>query len=384
MTRVIYIGMDVHSTSFSLCALVLTDELESRFFAESKTKADPESVVKYINNLRSRLSTDDVEFITGYEAGCLGFSLYSRLKERGIKCYILAPTTMPAAKGGKRVKTDGRDAGDIASCLAFNTCSFVHVPSAEDIAVRDYIRMRNDHRDMLKRIKQQINAMALRHGFHYEKTKWTGPHLKALRELELSELDRESLNEYLTTYEQLLAKIEAFDTRIEELSRKPAYDAPVKRPACFCGISRQRAAAVISEVSDFNRFTSPKNFAAFIGLVPGEQSSGEGIKRTGLTKAGNVHLRREFIEASQSICRGQIGHKSKALAARQKGCPTEVTAFADKANERLRRKYYRMINKGKNRNTAVAAAARELCCFVCAMVKDFQSAARAEQQEELL
>ena len=115
-----------------------------------------------------------------------------------------------------------------------------------------------------------------------------------------------------------------------------------------CGISRARAAAVISEVSDFNRFTSPKNFAAFIGLVPGEQSSGEGIKRTGLTKAGNVHLRREFIEASQSICRGQIGHKSKALAAGQKGCPTEVTAFADKANERLRRKYYRMINNAQS------------------------------------
>ena len=90
-----------------------------------------------------------------------------------------------------------------------------------------------------------------------------------------------------------------------------------------------------------------------------------------------MHLRREFIEASQSICRGAVGRKSKALAARQKGCPAEVIAFADKANERLRRKYYRMINKGKNRNTAVAAVARELCCFVCAMVKDFQPAARA-------
>ena len=122
MKRVIYIGMDVHSTTFSVCALELVNGLESRFFAETKMKADPKSVIEYLDDLKTKLSTP-ATFITGYEAGCLGFSLYKELKEAGIECRILAPTTMPAAKGGKRVKTDSRDARDIAKCLAFNSCS---------------------------------------------------------------------------------------------------------------------------------------------------------------------------------------------------------------------------------------------------------------------
>ena len=377
MKRVIYIGMDVHSTTFSVCALELVNGLESMFFAETKMKADPKSVIEYLDDLKkTRLSTP-ATFITGYEAGCLGFSLYKELKKACIECRIPAPTTMPVAKGGKRVKTDSRDARDIAQCLAFNSCSFVHVPTDEDIAVRDYIRMRSDHKDLLKSIKQRICALSLRYGINYRATKWTAAHLKLLRETELPALVRETLNEYLATYDQLTAKIAAFEARIEELSRQPAYDTPVSRLACFCGMSRARATAVVSEVSDFSRFAKPQNLSAFMGLVPREKSSGEGIHRTSLTKAGNCHLRKEFIEAAQCICRGRVGYKSKALAARQKGNPPEAIAYADKASERLRRKYYRMIGKGKNRNVAVAAVARELCCFVCGMIKDYTPAAGA-------
>lgn len=375
MKRVIYIGMDVHSTTFSVCALELVNVLESRFFAECTMQADSNRLLDYLRNLEKTLGP--CTFITGYEAGCLGFSLYKELKEAGIECRILAPTTMPVAKGGKRVKTDSRDARDIAKCLAFNSCSFVHVPTDEDLSVKEYIRMRNDHKENLKTVKQQICALALRHGFFFSAAKWTASHLKALREFDLPDVIREALNEYLATYGQLTAKIASFDARIEEFSRKPSYDTPVSRLACFCGISRARATTIIVEVSDFARFAKPQHFAAFLGLVPGEQSSGEGIHRTSLTKAGNSHLRKEFIEAAQSICRGMVGYKSKALAARQKGNPPGAIAYADKANERLRRKYYRMISKGKNRNVAVAAVARELCCFVCGMIKDYTPAAGA-------
>ena len=237
--------------------------------------------------------------------------------------------------------------------------------------------MRNDHKENLKTVKQQICALALRHGFFFSAAKWTASHLKALREFDLPDVIREALNEYLATYGQLTAKIASFDARIEEFSRKPSYDTPVSRLACFCGISRARATTIIVEVSDFARFAKPQHFAAFPGLVPGEQSGGEGIHRTSLTKAGNCHLRKEFIEAAQSICRGKVGYKSKAPAARQKGNPPGAIAYADKANERLRRKYYRMISKGKNRNVAVAAVARGLCCFVCGMIKDYTPAAGA-------
>ena len=97
-------------------------------------------------------------------------------------------------------------------------------------------------------------------------------------------------------------------------------------------------------------------------------------------------MRKLLTEASGGICKGQIGHKSKDLKARQYGNPPEVIAYADKANERLRRKYYRMIRHGKKRNIAVTAVARELACFIWGMMADKrikQEKLRNPQQQKM-
>ena len=86
------------------------------------------------------------------------------------------------------------------------------------------------------------------------------------------------------------------------------------------------------------------------------------------------HLRRLLVEAAQSYTRGTIGHKSVALKQRQKGNPPEIIAYADKANERLRRRFYKMtLNKGVNRNVATTAIARELACFIWGMMTEHVS-----------
>ena len=75
-----------------------------------------------------------------------------------------------------------------------------------------------------------------------------------------------------------------------------------------------------------------------------------------------------MVEAAQGYTRGNVGHKSKALKQRQQGCTTDVIAYADKANESLRRRFYKMtLNKGVNRNVATTAIARELACFMWGM-----------------
>ena len=126
---------------------------------------------------------------------------------------------------------------------------------------------------------------------------------------------------------------------------------------------------MLTEVGDFKRFASARHFASYIGLTPGENSSGNDQNRLGITKAGNCHVRSLLVEAAQAYTRGKIGYKSKALKARQEGNPPEVIAYADKANERLRRKYYRMILKNnKKPNVAKTAVARELACFMWGMI----------------
>ena len=364
MNRIIKIGMDVHSTNYTLCAMEPVLDGEDRIFTNIQVTPDYENVIQFIDNLKERLgSSDSYSIECGYEAGCLGYSLYHQLTKAGVKCTILAPTTM-LTQQGKRVKTDKRDAVMIAQCLSYGGYHAVHVPTDKDASVKEYLRMRDDHKLALKKIKQQINAFCLRHGYIYDSHKWTIRHLDWLKKLDLSELYRETLNEYMTSYEEQTAKIERFDKRIEELAADSDYHENVRKLSCLLGIQTHTALSLIVETGDFKRFRKGNTYAAFLGLAPGESSSGEKISRTGITKAGNNHLRTLLIEAATGICKGQVGHKSKALCARQAGNPAEVIAYADRGNIRMRSKYKRMIRREKKRNVAVAAIARELACYV--------------------
>jgi transposase len=219
-------------------------------------------------------------------------------------------------------------------------------------------------------VKQQIIAFCLRHGHHYIGTKWTHKHISWLKKIELPALYRETVDEYLATYDEQTAKIERFDKRIEEISDQKEYQKKVKELGCLLGIKTHTALSLIVETGDFDRFAKGNTYAAYLGLAPGEKSSGDHINRTGLSKAGNSHLRRLLIESARGICKGAIGHKSKELKSRQEGNKAYVIAYADKANTRLRSRYYKMIRHGKKKNVAVAAIARELACFVWGMMTD--------------
>ena len=370
MYRIIKIGMDVHSKNYTLCAMEPTIGSEDRIFGEVQVAPDYKEVIYFIESLKMQLGLNNDYYIEcGYEAGCLGYTLYHQLTNAGIKCVILAPTTM-LTQQGKRVKTDTRDARLIAQCLCYGGYHPVYIPTGKDNAVKEYLRMRDDHKLALKKLKQQINAFVLRHGYQYTGTKWTIKHVTWLNKLTLDPMYRETLDEYMVSYEEQEAKIERYDKRIEEIAAETRYQEKAKKLGCFLGIRTHTALSLIVETGDFNRFAQGNTYAAFLGLTPGEHSSSATVKRLGISKAGNRHLRTLLVEAARGICKGVIGYKSKALRSRQSGQSAEVIAYADKANTRLRSKYYRMIRHGKKRNVAVAAVARELACFVWGMMTD--------------
>jgi transposase len=366
MNSIIYVGMDVHKESYTLCCYSID---EDKAFYQQKVDPDYRLVLKYMENVRRRRA-DEVEFVCGYEAGCLGYTLYHQLQGHGIDCTILAPTTM-AITNRNRVKTDKKDAANIARCLAFRTYSPVHVPTPEDESVKEYIRMRDDQKKALKIIKQQILALVLRHGHRYVagKNYWTGRHVAWLRSLDLGGVLQEGLSEYLATFQYLSDKIGRLDRRIEELASGPSYSEKVGKLGCLLGVRTHTALAMVVETGDFARFPSADRFASYLGLVPGEDSSGGKCSRGGITKAGNGHLRRLLVESAQSYTRGVVGYKSRDLKRRQAGNAPEVVAYADRANERLRRKFYRMtLKNGTKRNVAATAIARELACFMWGMM----------------
>lgn len=372
MYRILKIGMDVHTTNYTLCALEDKFGEEGKVLAEITIAPDHKLILCFINRVKEKMDPkgkDEINVECGYEAGCLGYSLYHLLTACKVKCTILAPTTMKAEKG-PRIKTDKRDAKLIAECLANNGYHAVHIPTKEDNAIKEYIRMRDDHLQLLKQTKQRTNALCLRFGYMYDGTKWTAPHLRWLQQLQLDPVVRETLDEYITTYSELTAKIDRYDKRIEELASQAEYREKVRKLECFLGIQTHTALSLIVETGDFNRFRKGNAYAAYLGLAPGEHSSAESGGHLGITKAGNTHLRKLLIEASGGICKGVIGYKSKALKARQSGNTADVIAYADKANIRLRSKYYRLTRHGKKRNIAVTAIARELACFIWGMMTD--------------
>jgi transposase len=364
----VYVGMDVHKESFSLCTFTIEEDKASH---HQRIDADFKNVLKYLEYLRT-IYGDNVNFVCGYEAGCLGYSLYHQLTNHNVNCVILAPTTMLEQRSRKRIKTDKRDAEIIARCLAQHNYSPVNIPTEKDEQTKEFLRMRDDHKLALKKVKQQILAFCLRHGYRYDgNSNWTAAHIKWLRSLQPEALYKEILDEYLLTYTTLSDKLARLDKRIEELASQDEYREDVKKLSCFIGVKTHTALSVLVEVGDFKRFATAQQFASYLGLVPGEDSSGDGQTRLGITKAGNRHIRLLLTEAAQCYGRGQIGFKSKELKSRQSGNLPEVIAYADKANERLRRRYYKMVlGKCKKHNVAKTAIARELACFMWGMMTD--------------
>lgn len=389
MNRIVYIGMDVHTSNYTLCSLDPGYGVKKdNYFAEVQfTNNFVTNVVNYVSNLKKKLK--DCEFVCGYEAGCLGYSTYKDLTKAGIKCVIMAPSTMAVQKGGKKVKNDRRDARVIAQCLAYQTYKEVYVLSEHDEAVRGYLRMRDSHKKELKRIKQQIIAFCTGHGlFSPTKSNWTVAHLKWLKGLKFNDtVEQEIINEYLSSYTYLCDKIKAMDVRIEVLASEKQYLENVKKLRCIKGIETNVALTLLAEIGDFNRFSKPTDFASYLGLIPGEQSSGDKVRGTGITKAGNSTLRRKLTESAKGYWRGRIGIKSATFKKLEKELPKEVTEYALKANTRLQRKFFNMTHvKGKNMNVAASACAREMACFVWGLITNHYDKAPAvpKTDEELL
>ena len=332
MKSIVYVGMDVHKDSYTVCCYSID---EDKLQYQQTLAPDYKMILKYLEQIRKR-NPEEIEFVCGYEAGSLGYTLYHQLTEHGINCVILAPTTM-VNTSNRRIKTDKRDAINIAKCLAFRTYSAVHIPTSEDESVKEYMRMRNSQKKALKVIKQQILALVLRQGHRFAEGRsyWTIKHVTWLKSLRLGGILQETLEEYLITYEYLIDKIIRLDKRIEELASGASYHEKVKKLSCLIGVKTHTALSVVVEIGDFKRFAEAEKLASYLGLVPGESSSGNKQNRLGITKAGNTHVRRLLVESAQGYTRGAIGHKSLDLKRRQSGNTPQVIAYADKANESI-------------------------------------------------
>jgi transposase len=300
-----------------------------------------------------------------YEAGPGGYELHRLLTSLGVANEVVAPSLIPKGSGD-RVKTDRRDAARLARLYRAGELTAIRVPSAQEEAVRELIRVRADLMLDLRRTKQRLTALLLRHGKIWRAGQyWTLEHRRWLAGLSF---DDPALDTALGHYRMALAAREAEVAVIEaDLSpwagRAPMAD-PVARLTAYRGIGELTALSLVAEVVDWRRFPHARAFMCFTGLVPSEYSSGQTTRRGHITKAGNATVRTALVEAAWKY--QHLPAVGAGLRRRQNGLPADTIARAWTAQRRLNSKYRQLINHGKPSTVAATAVARELAGFVWA------------------
>jgi transposase len=304
------------------------------------------------------------ELRVGYEAGPCGYALQRELRAAGVECIVVAPSLIPV-KPGERVKTDRRDARKLAECLRAGTLTEVHPPTPEQEAARDLCRCREDVRQDLERSRHRMGKLLLRRALVHPGCAWTQAHRTWLRSLRFEEAaDRAVFEDYLLAIEHLEERLRGLEEKLAGLSVQEPYREPVGWLRCFRGIDTVTAMTIVTELHGFERFRTARELMAYLGLVPSEHSSGGKQRRGAITKAGNSHLRRVLVEAAWHY-RHRPG-ESAALRKRREGQPAWAIAIADRAQQRLHKRFWRLLGRGKAHNKTVTAVARELVGFLWA------------------
>lgn len=354
--------MDAHKNTISV-ALLPPGQSRAVEWREPNT-------VEAVRRLARRLKRDSSgEVRCCYEAGPTGYALWRQLNAAGVPCSVIAPSLIPV-KPGARIKTDARDARKLAELFRAGLLTEVQPPSESEEALRDLCRCRDDVRVDFLRARHRLGKFLLRRHLIYNQTKhhWGSRHLIWLRQLRFEDpASRATFDSYLLAVDQLSERLEQLDARLAEIGSQEPYREPVAWLRCFRGIDTVTAVSLVAELHNLQRFRSPRALMAYLGLVPSEHSSGESERRGSITRAGNSHVRRLLVEAAW-----HQRHRPSLpapLRKRREGQPARVLALADRAQERLHRRYVRMTARGKAGPKTIVAMARELTGYLWAVLR---------------
>jgi len=362
-TNILFIGMDVHKDSIEI-AIAEGGSQEVRRYG--KIGGTQDAMRKTLRKLVSQGKS--LHFC--YEAGPCGYELYRYLVSEGHDCWVVAPSLIPK-KAGDKIKTDKRDAVQLARLFRAGELTPVYVPSREDEAIRDLSRAREDTMLVQKSARQRLKSFLLRHDIRYQgKTSWTEAHLRWLADEVRCPSPAQQIvfQEYVNAVTESQHRLQRLDKQIAYFVTQWRLYPAVEALMCMRGVQMIVAVTVVCELGDLSRFENPKQLMSFLGLVPSEHSSGPRTKRGGITRTGNGHVRRILIEAAW--CYRYPAKVSREIQRRQANVPLAIREIAWRAQLRLTQRYQHMQRKGKPHNVTVVALARELAGFMWAIVKE--------------
>ncbi|MDQ3028560.1 MAG: IS110 family transposase [Actinomycetota bacterium] len=363
----VFVGIDAAKLKHAIAVAEPGRTGEVRYIGE--VDASPDVVRKLLTRLAARHGKLHV----CYEAGPTGYGLYRQVIALGHACTVVAPSLIPR-KPGDRVKTNRRDANALARLLRAGELTAVWVPDEAHEAMRDLARAREAAVDDLRRKRQAISSMLLKHGRAFPgKTTWGARHERWLADQAFDHPPQQFvLQELILAARHAKERLERIEVAIVEFMPGWSLAPLVEALQALRGIRLPTAVAIAAEIGDLARFDSARQFMGYLGLVPGERSTGDTVRRLGITKAGNGRIRRALVESAWTYRHPpRVG--ARKLYQHRHVSPA-VRDIAHKAQARLCGRYRALSARGKKLTVAVTAVARELAGFIWAIGKEVKSA----------
>jgi transposase len=359
----VFVGIDAAKLKHAVAIAEPGRNGEVRYIGEIEASAEA------VRKLLTRLAARHGKLHVCYEAGPTGYGLYRQVIGLGHECTVVAPSLIPR-KAGDRVKTNRRDAVQLARLLRAGELTAVWVPDEGHEAMRDLVRAREAAVDDLRRKRQVISSLLLKHGrvFPGKKT-WGATYVRWLQQQTFAHPAQQVvLQEMVLAERHARERLVRIEAAIAELLPSWSLAPVVEALQALRGIRIVTAATIMVEAGDLSRFESPRQFMGYLGLVPGERSTGNTVRRLGITKAGNGRLRRALVESAWTYRHPPRTGTVKHYVLEK--LPAAVKDIAWKAQTRLCASYRALAGRGKLLTVAVTAVARELAGFVWAIGRE--------------
>lgn len=365
MNSVKFIGMDVHKNSITIAIADQDGRGPARSYGTINNDFD--ALNRFCRKMVSTASR--LNFV--YEAGPCGYNIHRYLTKSGFDCMVAAPSMIPK-KSGVRIKNDKRDAKMLARLHRAGELTAVYIPDRQDEAMRDLTRAREDAVSACRKSKQQLKAFLLRHAIVYNgKSRWSKTYFNWLADIVMAQPAQQvALQEYIDTVHENMARVNRLTDHIRQLVPDWRLGSVAIALQAVRGVSLVVAVTILAELGDLSRFENPSQLMAYLGLVPSEHSSGNQVKRGGITKTGNGHVRKVLVEAAWAY--RMKPRVSRILLKRQQQVSNEIRRISWKAQLRLCTRFRRMAARGKPQPVVATAIARELSAFLWAIAKQVQ------------